>query len=161
MGLTFLEEPFPVLREFVGGGELICPETHLSRMSQTCSWVRVRRTRWSFHSCDSFLEKEIIHQISTMWLAIVTHLHDVISNCYSVRNSNCSEDFIPISVRAPIRMMGRSVHPSMDHSSIAKSDTSERHVPSNYQEEQKKMEGKEYSFFLHFTCTVAPSLWAR
>ncbi|GFY07323.1 hypothetical protein TNCV_5085101 [Trichonephila clavipes] len=131
-------------------------------MSQTCSWVRVRRTRWSFHSCDSFLEKEIIHQISTMWLAIVTHLHDVISNCYSVRNSNCSEDFIPISVRAPIRMMGRSVHPSMDHSSIAKSDTSERHVPSNYQEEQKKkMEGKEYSFFLHFTCTVAPSLWAR
>ncbi|GFX84032.1 hypothetical protein TNCV_4858401 [Trichonephila clavipes] len=36
-------------------------------------WIHVWRTRWPFHSYDSFLEKEILHQVSTMWPAVIVH----------------------------------------------------------------------------------------
>ena len=50
------------------------PAISLPRMSQTCSnGVLVRRTCWPFHTDDSFLFKEIIHKVSTVWSVIVGH----------------------------------------------------------------------------------------
>ncbi|GFV12593.1 hypothetical protein TNCV_4425461 [Trichonephila clavipes] len=77
------EELFPVLREFVGvvrSQKLICLEC-----LKHAIWDSSPVTRWPFCSGDYFLEKEIIHQISTMCPAVVFPQPEVISNCYIIK----------------------------------------------------------------------------
>ncbi|GFT72595.1 hypothetical protein TNCV_974411 [Trichonephila clavipes] len=87
--------PFPVPRELkgvVGDQELICIKCHKKAILGSCT---VNMLSNSIR--DSFLEKETIHQISTMGLAIVVHYHNDVSNCCSVRDNYSSENFIPAS----------------------------------------------------------------